>query len=206
MGTQASTHKTTYSPIDRPLDAESTTLPALILGSQTIKADDQSEYTQVNGQTSTPGSTTGAGSGNITILIQVLQDSSPESFLVSGPSSSLLSLVAVTSTVSKIPQVTMNVQTLTANSLGQYTANVHTLTPGSGATASSTVISLGPKGNGLLATGSIHVMSANATNGFSAGPVPTKVQVFNGGVLGARDELWSPSILFLVWTVMLLFR
>ena len=204
IGTETTSRKTTFAEglITSSLGAESTDLAALMFGSQTIKADDQSEYTQVNRQTSTPGSTTAAGSGT---LPDIQKDSSPQSLLIPDPSSSLLSLIAGTSAVSKTsPPQTLKGQNIATNSIGQYNTNGQTLTPDTMTTVSGTTISVAPTASDGVEANSSHAPTANSTTRPNSGPTGTSVQIFKGGVPGAGDGLWSSSIALFVGIVVLL--
>ena len=205
-GTETINHKImfTHSPITSSLGVKFTNLPALILGSQTIKADEQKEYTLVHGQTPTPPSTTAPGSDSLTTFA-THQTLSTQSQLVFDSSSSQSSFIAPTSAMSKIrPLLTLDGQRNTASSLGQYIKNGQTLMPDTMTTVSGTPISVAPKAGDRVAANSTHAPSANTTTGSETGPAGTSVQVFKGGVLGGRDGLWSSSITLVVGIIVLL--
>ena len=197
LGTESASQKTelTKNRITSSPTAKSTDLPALIVGSQTIEANSQNEYTLVQGQTSTPASTTSITPQTLPTQSQLAFDSS----------SSHLFHIAPTSAVSQLPSLlTLDGQNITASSPGQYNVNGHTLMPGIAATFSGTPTSLAPNASGNDAANKTKSLSANITTASRSGPVGTNVPIFTGGVQRARDGLWSSSIALLVGIAVLL--
>ena len=205
LSAAASLQKTPASIESNPfLGAESTKLPALILGSQTITPVVQNHYAVVNGQTPTIGSASAPSSDGSTKDI-ALQTVSDQSLLVVDSSSSQVSVNAATSAISEMsPLPTVNGHNITANIPGQYEINGHTSTPGNVATVSGTPPSLAPNASDNVAATSTKSLSTNNTTRSNSGPAGTSVQVFKGGVRGARHGLWSSSIALLVGIAVLL--
>ena len=186
------------------LGAESTKLPVLILGSQTITPAAHNHYAVVNGQMPSLGSANTVNSDRST-KDSALQTVSTQSLLVFDSSLSQVSVNAASSAVSKIPPLpTLSWHNITANIPGQYNLNGHTLTPGIAATFSGTPTSLAPNASDNDAANRNMNLSANTTTASRSGPVGTSVPVPKGGVPGAGDGIWSSSIAMLVAIAVLL--
>lgn len=181
--------------------------PDFIFGTQTITAkstsrhiflSDQSQYGHVDGSTLTPSSTTTPGSGTST-TVPALQTYGTQSFLVSGSSTLLPSYGTTTPDLPKTPSLlTISGQTMTANSLNQYEIDGQTLTPGGVAVVSGTTIYLAPDESAIVVGTSTETLSAKVTAGPGSGSNVTGVQPFRGSALGARDGLWSSSMVILL--------
>ncbi|CAD6575209.1 MAG: hypothetical protein ASARMPREDX12_007148 [Alectoria sarmentosa] len=183
------------------LDAEFPGLPDLVIGSQIITADDQDHYVIPSGHVLAVSSTFTLGSGTSTTTLA----SDIQTLLVPGSSASLLPHASATPAISQIPlPLTINGQTMTANSLGQYNKSGQTLTSGGMITVSGTIISIAPHASDVVVGTSTKALTANITAAFSSGPKLTGGQTFQGSTLGARDGLWSSSVVVLVGIAVLL--
>lgn len=183
------------------LKVECTKLPDLVIGSQTITADDQNHYVFPSGHVLALSATFPLGSGISTTTLA----SGTQNLLVSGSSASLLPHASATPAISQIPlPLTISGQTMTANSLGQYIINGQTLMSGGMITVSGTKTSLAPHASDIVVGMSTKALTANITAAFSSGPKLTGGQTFEGSTLGARDELWSSSVVVLVGIAVLL--
>ncbi len=135
-----------------------TSLPAIVVGSQTITADSSGQYV-FSSQTLTPGGViTIAGTRLPLALLDnmisplpggtgVILGTSTEK-LISGP------LPDITSP----PAITVRSQIITADSLGQYLFGSQTLTPGGIITIAGTTISLAPGGTEAIVGSSTEVL------------------------------------------------
>ncbi|CAF9910012.1 MAG: hypothetical protein ALECFALPRED_006132 [Alectoria fallacina] len=183
------------------LDAEFTRLPDLVIGSQTITADDKNHYVDPSGHVLAVSSTITLGSGTSATNLAL----GTQNLLVSGSTASLSSHASAPSAISQIPlPLTINGQTMTANSLGQYDINGQTLTSGGMITVSGTMISLAPDASDAVVGTSTEALTANIAAAFSSGPKITGGQTFEGSTSGARDGLWSSSMVVLVGIAVLL--
>ncbi|CAD6578829.1 MAG: hypothetical protein ASARMPRED_008860 [Alectoria sarmentosa] len=182
-------------------DAEFTKLPGLVIGSQIITADDKNHYVIPSGHVLAVSSTVTLGSGTSTTILA----SGIQTLLVPGSSASLLSHASATPAISQILlPLTIGGQTMTANNLGQYDIHGQTLTSGGMITVSGTRISLAPDASDVVVGTSTKALTANITAAFSSGPKMTGGQTFQGSTLGARDGLWSSSVVFLIGIAVLL--
>lgn len=93
---------------------------------------------------------------------------------------------------------------MTVDSLGQHSTDIQALTKSSVSTLSGTTISLAPNESALVVGTSAATFDPSATAKFGSGSNGTEVQRFNGNALGARDGLWSSSMMLLVSFVLLL--
>ena len=173
-------------------------------GTQTILATSDSQDELPSDQTVSLVSSPGHGSGTSTSaqsfpisITQVLHDS--------GSTASLLFRPAATPSISKEPSPLMiSGQTVTANSLGQYSIDNQTLTPGGVITVSGSKISLAPNASDLIIGTSTEALGPSVSAYLGAGPKGTEVQKFTGNALGARDGLWSSSMMLLMSFLLLL--
>lgn len=152
-------------------------------------------------QTTAVSSLTNDTPAEITTSTTVLarQTSGTQPFLVPGSSTSLPFYGTTTPDLPKTPPpLTISGQTLTANSLNQYEIDGQTLTPGGVAVISGTTISLAPDESAIVVGSSTETLSAKVTTGSGSGSNVTEVQPFRGTALGARDGLWSSSMVMLL--------
>ena len=176
----------------------------VVSGTQTSTENYKSQYifpsshTLIFDPTTTRGFVSSTSAQNIpSSITQVLRDSSSTSSLLFHPT-------ATPSIPNQPSPFTISGQTVTANSLSQYAIDNQTLTPGGAITVSGTKISLAPNASDLIVGTSTKASGPSATAKLSPGPKGTEVQQFTGYALGARDGLWSSSMMMLVSFVLLL--
>ena len=180
------------------------TLPDLFLSGQIITANSKDKYVFPLGQTHTLGSTDILDSG-ATASVLGLQNSGTQILLVSDPKTSLLSNPTITPEPSpNLPPPTISGHTTTPDSMGRYSIDRHNLTPDGAVTISSTTISLAPSESAIVAGTSTRPLTPSITASIGSSPNGTEVQKSAGNAVGARDELWSSSILLLVAFALLL--
>ena len=185
-------------------DIEAEPVQYLIPGSQTIPATSDSQDHLLPDQTPFLVSSTVLGSGTsasaqapLTSITHVLHKSDS--------TASLLSLPTASPDFSKQPSpLTISGQTVTANSFGRYPIASQTLTPGGVITVSGSRISLAPNASDLIIGTSTEALGPSVTAKLGSGPNGTEVQQFTGHALGARDGLWSSSMMLLVSFLLLL--
>ena len=176
----------------------------VLTGMQTIPATSDSQDKLPSDQILTLASSLALGSGTPTSaqslpisITQVLPDS--------GSTASLLFRPTATPSISKQPSpLTISGQTVTANSLGQYSIDSQTLTPGGVITVSGSKISLAPNASYLIIGTSTETLGPSVSAYLGGGSKGTEVQEFTGNALGARDGLWSSSMMLLVSILLLL--
>ena len=176
----------------------------LISDTQTSTADYKSQYTLFSSHTPILDPTTTRGFVTVTGA-QKLPISTTQVLPDSGSTSSLLFHPTATPSISNQPStLTISGQTVTANSLGQYSIDNQILTPGGAITVSGTKISLAPNASDLIIGTSMEALGPSVSAYLGPGPKGTEVQQFTGYALGARDGLWSSSMMLLVSFVLLL--
>ena len=167
--------------------------PGVLSGTQIIPAtsDSQDDSPARSSDAST------SAQALLTSITQVLHDSDSTASLLFRPSA--------TPSISKQPSpLTIGGQTVTANSLGQYAIDDQTLIPGGVITVSGSKISLAPHASGLIIGKSTETLGPSITANLTSGPEGTDVQKFTANALGAKDGLWSSSMMLLVSFLLLL--
>ena len=142
------------------------------------------------------------GSPRTSTTVPALQTSDTQTFLGSGFSFSISSLMTIIAQLPKTPSI--DAQTMTGNKPSQYHTDSQTPTSGGVVEISGKVISLAPGGSGVAVGTGTRALSANSTAGFGPGSNVTGVQSFKGRALGGRDGLWSSSMVVLVGVAVLL--
>lgn len=185
------------------LDINNSLSPTFGTQARVITANSESQNILHSGFTPSKGSAPTLGSGAaVPVLAPQISDTQP-----SIASDSLLSHTTTMSTLSnndKVSFLTMSGQTVTVDSLGQHSTDIQALTKSSVSTLSGTTISLAPNESALVVGTSAATFDPSATAKFGSGSNGTEVQRFNGNALGARDGLWSSSMMLLVSFVLLL--
>ena len=213
-GPNASTTASVYTPNGRTSFAYGTTTSTpslgmdgrlgLVSGTQTIPAtsDSQDELhsDRILALISSPalGSDTSTSPQTIlTSIAPILNDSGSTASLLFGP-------IATPSTSNGPSPLTISRQTVTINSLGQYFIDNETLTPGGVITVSGSKISLAPNASDLMIGTSTDALGSSVTANRGSGSNGTEVQKFTGYALGARDGLWSSSMILLASFLLML--
>lgn len=141
----------------------------------------------------------------ISMSAQALQTFITQVLHNSDYTASLLFRPTATPSISKQPSpLTISGQTVTVNSLGQYSIENQTLTPGGVITVSGSKISLALNASDLIIGTSTEALGPSVTASLGSGSNGTEVQKFTGYALGARDGLWSSSMMLLVSFLLLL--
>lgn len=181
------------------LDINNPLSPTFGTQARAITANAESQNILPSGFTPSKGSAPG---GLLAVLAPQISDTQP-----SIASDSLLFHTTTMPTLSnndKLPFLTMSGQTVTVDSLGQHSTDIQALTKSIVSTLSGTTISLAPNESAFVVGTSAATFDPSATAKFGSGSNGTEVQRFNGNALGARDGLWSSSMMLLVSFVLLL--
>ncbi len=178
--------------------------PGFLSNTHTITLNSRSQDIFSSSQTLSPNTTVALGSG-IPLIVLFIQTSGTQALPVSVSSIPLSSYASITPKSSKKTiQLIKSEETMKANSLGQFHNNTQTLTPGSFITISGSTISLAPGKSAIVVGTSTRPLTPSVAASIGSSPNGTEVQKFANNGVGARDELWSSSILLLVAFAVLL--
>lgn len=182
------------------LDINNPLSPTFGTQSRAITANSKSQNILPSGFTPSKGSAPTLDNGAVVpVLATQISDTQP-----SIASDALLSHTTTMPTLSSNDKLKMSGQTVTVDSLGQHSTDIQALTKSSVSTLSGTTISLAPNESALVVGTSAATFDPSATAKLGSGSNGTEVQRFNGNALGARDGLWSSSMMLLVSFMLLL--
>ena len=176
----------------------------LVSGTQTIPATSDSRDELLSDRILALISSPALGSDSSTSPQALLTSMTPVLNDSSSTASLLFSPIATPSNSNRPLPLTISRQTVTINSLGQYFIDNETLTRGGVITVSGSKISLAPNASDLIIGTSTDALGSSVTANRGSGSNGTEVQKFTGYALGARDGLWSSSMILLVSFLLML--
>jgi hypothetical protein len=160
------------SSANSPKLTTSIAMPTLVVGSQTVTTNTNSEYV-IASQTLTQGGTITLGTGSSATVVVLKTNSASQSVLVVGGSTSTLPPASQSSVA--LPTLVIGSVTVTANSKSQYVISGQTLAPGGsitiGSGTSTTVVALTTNSASqtvLVVRGSSTTLSASTSSGIGS--------------------------------------